>query len=81
MPEELVVDDTIANLAPSRKLVYLVLVGADAEWLHRNDIAERAHLDVKTVRDSLRDLRENDLAERKPYPDDPRGYLHRAPPE
>ncbi len=81
MPEALVVDDTIADLAPSRKLVHLVLVSADAEWLPRSEIVERTHLDPKTVRDCLKDLRDHNLAERRPLPSNPRGYLHRAPPE
>jgi len=81
MSEALVVDDAAADLAPSRKLVHLVLVSADDEWLQRSDVVERTHLDPKTVRDCLRDLRDRGLAERKPYPPDPRGYLHCAVPE
>ncbi len=82
MSEALVVDDTIADLAPRLgSWSHLVLVAADSEWLHRRDIAERTHLDARTVRGSLQDLREHGLAERKPYPADPRQSLHRAPPE
>lgn len=79
MPDPVVHED-LEGLAPSRKLVYVLLQGADEEWVDRQTLVERARLDARTVRECLFDLRERDLVERRPMIDDPRRRRYRATP-
>jgi len=80
MPSPIAVDDAADGLAPSRKLVFVLLQGAEAEWLPRETLVERARLDSRTVRECLADLRECDLIERQAMTTDPRRRCYRATP-
>lgn len=79
MPDP-VVHEALEGLAPSRKLIYVLLQGADEEWVDRETLIKRARLDGRTVRECLLDLRERDLVERRAMVDDPRRRCYRATP-
>lgn len=83
MPEQtppVAVAIEIDDLPPSRKLIYVLLLGAEQEWVPRRTLVERARLDDRTVRECLQDLRDRDLVERRPMVEDPRRRCYRAIP-
>lgn len=77
MPDQITIDDALADLPPSRKLVHLVLQ-AEESWLGSAELACRTHLDDRTVRDCLSDLEERDLIVTRQDTDDPRRRLYRS---
>jgi predicted ArsR family transcriptional regulator len=58
-------NDTVAELAPSRKLVYLVL--QEDGPLTQVDLIERCALHERTARDALDELVETGVVEKQPY--------------
>lgn len=67
-------NDTVAELAPSRKLVYLVL--QEDGPLTQADLIERCALHDRTARDALSELVETGVVEKQPYLGDARKSLY-----
>lgn len=58
-------NDTVADLPPSRKLVWLVL--QEAGPLTQADVIDRTTLPARTARDALEDLVDGEVVEQRPY--------------
>ncbi|QLC35756.1 winged helix-turn-helix transcriptional regulator (plasmid) [Halarchaeum sp. CBA1220] len=67
--------DTLADLAPSSKLVYHALEHYDVTT--QSEIADVTLLPERTVRDALAQLRDADIVDRVPDPTDGRRRVYR----